>query len=60
MYLRSRGPSPMQRARDCILLVDGARVNVADLVGNGLDGFVIRQGHNILKIPKLYHLTQCS
>jgi len=38
---------------NCILLVDGRRVDVADLIGCGIDGFVIRNGCHALKIPKL-------
>ncbi|RMY96960.1 hypothetical protein D0864_04977 [Hortaea werneckii] len=39
---------------DCILLVDGHRVDVADLIGNGTDGFIIRKGDHVLKIPQLF------
>ncbi|KXS97607.1 hypothetical protein AC578_5761 [Pseudocercospora eumusae] len=39
---------------DCILLVDGRRIDAADLVGSGIDGFVIRNGSYVLKIPKLF------
>ncbi|KAI7201267.1 hypothetical protein D0869_04489 [Hortaea werneckii] len=44
----------MEHTINCILFVDGTRVNVADLIGNGSDGFIIRKGHHVLKIPKLY------
>lgn len=39
---------------DCILLADGRRVDAARLVGSGIDGFIIRNGCNVLKIPKLF------
>ncbi|GAB1727125.1 hypothetical protein NU195Hw_g8042t1 [Hortaea werneckii] len=48
----------MGHAINCILLVDGTRINVADLIGNGLDSFLIRKGHHVLKIPKLYGRLQ--
>lgn len=48
----------MGYAINCILLVDGTRVNVADLIGNSIDGFVVREGHHVLKIPKLYGCLQ--
>lgn len=48
----------MEHTIDCILLVDGTRIHVADLIGNGSDGFIIRQGHHVLKIPKLYGSLQ--
>ncbi|KAI7321510.1 hypothetical protein KC326_g2157 [Hortaea werneckii] len=48
----------MDHTVNCILLVDGGRVNVEDLIGNGSDGFIIRQGHHVLKIPKLYGCAQ--
>jgi serine/threonine protein kinase len=37
----------------CIILADGSRVDSADLVGNGADGFVIRHGDHVMKIPNL-------
>ncbi|GAB1735544.1 hypothetical protein NU219Hw_g4122t1 [Hortaea werneckii] len=48
----------MEHTMSCILLVDGSRVNVADLIGSGSDGFIIRKGHHVLKIPKLYGYLQ--
>ncbi|KAI6843459.1 hypothetical protein KC340_g14035 [Hortaea werneckii] len=48
----------MDHTVNCILLVDGTRVDVADLIGNGSDGFIIRNGHHVLKIPKLYGYLQ--
>ncbi len=39
---------------NCILLADGSRVDVGDMIGNGMDGFVIRKGCHVLKIPHLY------
>ncbi|KAK1824207.1 hypothetical protein LTR12_001273 [Friedmanniomyces endolithicus] len=39
---------------NCILLADGSRVNVGDMIGNGMDGFIIRKGCHVLKIPNLY------
>ncbi|KAI7154909.1 hypothetical protein KC349_g7352 [Hortaea werneckii] len=41
-----------------ILLADGTRVNVANLLGNGSDGFIIRNGSHVLKILKLYGYVQ--
>ncbi|RMY46208.1 hypothetical protein D0865_09427 [Hortaea werneckii] len=49
---------PIEHTINCILFVDGTRVNVADLIGNGSDGFVIRKGRHVLKIPKLYGYVQ--
>ena len=37
----------------CILLADGRRVDAGTLIGNGTDGFVIRNGCHVLKIPQL-------
>ncbi|KAI6845504.1 hypothetical protein KC332_g5364 [Hortaea werneckii] len=50
----SHPASPMERAINCIILGDGTRINVADLIGNGSDGFIIRKGHHVLKVPKLH------
>ncbi|RMY42074.1 hypothetical protein D0866_00151 [Hortaea werneckii] len=36
----------MEHTINCILLVDGSRVNVEDLIGNGFDGFIIRKGQH--------------
>lgn len=38
---------------NCILRADGQRVDAATLIGTGTDGFIIRQGRHVLKIPKL-------
>jgi hypothetical protein len=37
----------------CILLADGDRIDAGDIIGNGMDSFVIRCGNHVLKIPQL-------
>ncbi|CZT15721.1 uncharacterized protein RCC_01555 [Ramularia collo-cygni] len=44
----------------CIILADGSRVDSAKLVGNGADGFVIRYGDHVMKIPNLLGHLQPS
>lgn len=44
----------------CIILADGSRVDSATLVGNGADGFVIRCGEDVMKIPNLLGHPQPS
>ena len=43
---------------DCILLVDGRRIDTANLIGGGIDGFIIRNGCHVLKITKLFGRLQ--
>lgn len=39
---------------DCLVLADGTRVDAGKIVNSGIDGFIIRAGPHVLKIPKLY------
>ncbi|KAK3069947.1 hypothetical protein LTR53_011304 [Teratosphaeriaceae sp. CCFEE 6253] len=39
---------------DCILLTDGRRIDAGRLIANGADGFIIREGCHVLKIPQLF------
>ncbi|PPJ51711.1 hypothetical protein CBER1_08916 [Cercospora berteroae] len=52
------GQLPTFLSMDCIVLADGSRIDAADLIGSGLDGFVIRKGCHVLKIPKLFGRLQ--
>lgn len=44
-------------AFNCVLRVDGQLMDAANLIGTGTDGFIIRQGCHVLKIPKLVGTT---
>lgn len=39
---------------DCLLYVDGTRINAKHIIGNGVDGFILHLGNMVLKTPKLY------
>ncbi len=43
---------------NCILLADGRRIDAGNLIGSGTDGFVIRNGCHVLKIPQLFGRLQ--